>query len=113
VRDMLALLHVLDNRRQDIPLAAVLRSPIAMLPAPEDALARIRLAYPNKKELPFHEAVVRYAIDPNHDDALSARLRDILNQLDRWREMAQRRPLAELIWDIYDSTGYLAFCAGL
>ncbi len=113
VRDMLALLQVLDNRRQDIPLAAVLRSPIAMLPSPEDALARIRLAYPNKSEVPFHEAVIRYANDPAHDDELSAKLRDILAQLDRWRLMAQRRPLAELVWDIYDSTGYLAFCSGL
>ena len=28
VRDIVSLLHVLDNRRQDIPLAAVLRSPM-------------------------------------------------------------------------------------
>ena len=110
VRDMLALLQVLDNRRQDIPLAAVLRSPIASVPEPEDALARIRLEYP-KHVCPFHEAVVRYA-DEQHDE-LAAKLKDVLHRLDRWRLMAQRRPLAELIWDVYDSTGYLAFCTGL
>ncbi len=38
VRDVLSLLKVLDNRRQDIPLAAFLRSPIASLANPEDAL---------------------------------------------------------------------------
>ncbi len=27
--------------------------------------------------------------------------------------MCQRRPLAELLWEIYGSTGYLAFCTGL
>ncbi len=27
--------------------------------------------------------------------------------------MAHRRPLAEVLWQIYDETGYLAFCAGL
>jgi ATP-dependent helicase/nuclease subunit A len=113
VSDMLALLKVLDNRRQDIPLAGVLRSPLASLPEPEDALARIRLAYPDKLDVPFHEAVMRYAFDGTHDDELAAKLRDVIAQLNRWREMAQRRPLAELIWDIYDSTGYLAFCAGL
>src|SRR4029453_12884033 len=42
-----------------------------------------------------------------------AKLKDVLAQLDRWRTMARQRPLAELIWDVYDSTGYLAFCAGL
>ncbi|HYO08171.1 MAG TPA: UvrD-helicase domain-containing protein [Tepidisphaeraceae bacterium] len=110
VRDVLALLKVLDNRRQDIPLAGLLRSPLAALPDAEDALARVRLAY-DRKEVPFHQAVVRYAKD--HDDELAAKLRDVLAQLDGWRDMAQRRPLAELIWDVYDSTGYLAFCAGL
>lgn len=112
VRDMLALLSVLDNRRQDIPLAALLRSPIANIPHPEDALAQIRLAY-DKREVPFHEAVTRFANDDTHDDELAAKLRDLFVRIERWREMAQRRPLAELIWDIYDSTGYLAFCAGL
>jgi ATP-dependent helicase/nuclease subunit A len=112
VRDILALLKVLDNRQQDIPLAAVLRSPIASLPNPEDALARIRLAQPSHgSRLAFHQAVVAYAHD--HDDELSAALKNLLKNLDRWREMAQRRPLAELLWDIYDSTGYLAFCTGL
>lgn len=110
VNDILGLLKVLDNRAQDIPLAAVLRSPIAGLPEPEDALACIRLAYADRS-IPFHQAVVRYAFE--QDDELAAKLKDVLNQLDHWRTLAQRRPLAEVIWDIYDSTGYLAFCAGL
>jgi ATP-dependent helicase/nuclease subunit A len=112
VRDILALLKVLDNRQQDIPLAAVLRSPIASLPNPEDALARIRLAYPHHgSHVTFHQAVVAYARE--QEDELAAALNNLLRQLHRWREMAQRRPLAELLWDIYDSTGYLAFCTGL
>ena len=147
VRDMLALLSILDNQRQDIPLAAVLRSPLANLAMPEDAMARIHLAYRNdrsRKEtisvpvlsvqtngdqtngdvnsfvpavsaemapVPFHQAVVRYATE--QDDELAAKLRDFLRDLGRWREMAHRRPLAELIWAIYEQTGYLAFCSGL
>lgn len=111
VRDVLALLKVLDNPLQDIPLAAVLRSPIASIPEPEDALARIRLAYPNRAEVTFHEAVPRYARE--QDDELAARLRDLLNQIQEWREMAHRRPLAEVLWTIYDGSGYLAFCEGL
>ncbi|MEO6436327.1 MAG: 3'-5' exonuclease, partial [Tepidisphaeraceae bacterium] len=110
VNDVLALLKVLDNRAQDIPLAAVLRSPIAGLPDPEDILARVRLAYPDRS-IPFHQAVVRYAKERN--DEVAAKLNDVIARLDRWRTLAQRRPLAELIWDVYDSTGYLAFCAGL
>ncbi len=113
VRDVLALLKVLDNPRQDVPLAAVLRSPIAAMPNAEDALARVRLAYNDRgdHEVPFHEAVARYARE--HDDELAARLRDFLNELSDWREMAHRRPLADVLWTIYDASGYLAFCEGL
>ncbi|HEV2293270.1 MAG TPA: helicase-exonuclease AddAB subunit AddA [Tepidisphaeraceae bacterium] len=109
VRDMLALLALLDNQRQDVPLAGVLRGPLAALPEPEDSLARIRLAYSG--DVAFHQAVVRYASE-QHDE-LAAKLTDFLEQLKRWRVLSQRRPLAEVLWTIYQETGYLAFCAGL
>ncbi len=111
IRDMLALLRVLDNQQQDIPLAAVLRSPLSGLAEPEDCLARVRLAYSDVTEAPFHRAVVRYADE--RDDELSAQLRAFLRDLKDWRRLAHQRPLAELLWHIYDCTGYLAFCAGM
>jgi ATP-dependent helicase/nuclease subunit A len=113
IRDMLALLSVLDNQRQDIPLATVLRSPLASLAKPEDAFARVRMAFPSTGEMavPFHDAVVRYVIEK--DDALAGQLKGFLAQLDAWRQLAHRRPLAELIHTIYGQSGYLAFCAGL
>ena len=72
IRDMLSLLAILDNQQQDIPLAAVLRSPLAAIANPDDAMARIRLAY-RDEEVPFHQAVVKYAQEQN--DELAARLR--------------------------------------
>ncbi len=109
VRDMLSLLSLLDNQRQDVPFAGVLRSPLAGFAQTEDSLARIRLAY--DRDVPFHEAAVRYAEEK--DDELAARLREFFKELSAWRDLAQRRPLAELIATIYERTGYLAFCAGL
>jgi ATP-dependent helicase/nuclease subunit A len=113
VRDVLCLLQILDNQQQDIPLAAVLRSPLAGLPEPDDALAAIRVAFPGDEEhpIPFHEAVRRYALE--QDDALAARLRDFLIQLSDWRDLANKRPVAELLWRLYERTGYLAYCCGL
>lgn len=114
IRDMLALLGVLDNQRQDIPLAAVLRSPLANLPEAESCFARVRIAYPagGGKDAPaFHDAVVRYAQEK--DDELAAALRDFLAKFARWRVLAHSRPLAEVVWEVYEQTGYLAFCAGL
>ena len=107
VNDVLSLLHVLDNGHQDVPLAAVLRSPLGNLPDAEDALARIRLAHPG---VPFHAAVRLYA---DGDDELAAKLTDVLAQLSAWRQVARDRPVAELLWTVYDQTGYLAFCGGL
>ncbi|HEY8552786.1 MAG TPA: 3'-5' exonuclease, partial [Thermaerobacter sp.] len=64
VEMVLALLQVLDNPRQDIPLAAVLRSPVVGLDA--DDLARIRLA---ARHVPFYEAVCRVAgWDPDREE---------------------------------------------
>lgn len=115
VTDVLSLLRLLDNRRQDVPLAAVLRGPFSGLADPDDSLARIRLAYPRNPTTgeipPFHEAVFRYAQE--HDDELAARLREFLSDLDHWREIARQRPIAELLWTLYDTTGFLAYCGGL
>ena len=116
VRDVFSLLRVLNNQRQDVPMAAVLRSPLAGLPRPEDALAMIRLAYPapadgNGLRVAFHEAVGRYAAE--HDDELAAKLRDFLADLARWRVVAHQRPVADLLWQVYEETGFMAFCNGL
>jgi ATP-dependent helicase/nuclease subunit A len=110
VNDVLSLLHVLDNGRQDVPLAAFLRSPLGNLPTAEDALARIRVAY-GSDDVPFHVAVHRYA-EEQHDE-LAAHLKDTLARLTEWRRLARDRPVAELLWAVYDQTGYLAFCGGL
>ncbi|HUB27703.1 MAG TPA: 3'-5' exonuclease, partial [Tepidisphaeraceae bacterium] len=109
IRDCIALLNVLDNQHQDIPLAAYLRSPVARLASPEAAMARIRLEFP--MPLPFHEAVVRYAAQRGDD--LARQLNQLLAQLTAWRDLAGQRPLAELLWMIYEQTGYLAYVSGL
>lgn len=109
VRDMLALLSLLSNTQQDIPLAAVLRSPLLRLQNPEDLLARIRLAYPD--DTPFHQAAAQCAADANHPSGST--LRAAFADIERWRHMAFRRPLDQAIADIYAETGFVDFCSGL
>ena len=53
---LLDYLKILDNARQDLPLAAVLTSCFCGLS--EEELAKIRLAFPN---VPFYEAAALYA----------------------------------------------------
>ena len=52
---MIALLQIIDNPYQDIPLVAVLRSPMVGLT--EDELAEIRLA---DRTSEFYKAVLTY-----------------------------------------------------
>lgn len=112
----LALLSVIDNPIQDIPLAAVLRSPIVGL-EPKD-LSVIR-AYAKKGT--FYDAVK--AVAHASFESLGAlappadRLREVLNRflrdLDRWRTMARKSPLAEVLWNILTETGYHDYVGGL
>ncbi|MDI6709420.1 MAG: helicase-exonuclease AddAB subunit AddA [Bacillota bacterium] len=105
VQTMLALLQVIDNPRQDIPLAAVLRSPLYGLNA--EGLARIRLAAPQGD---FLDAV-RAAAHSGHPPADV--LQRFLADLERWRTLARRRSVAHLIWSIYRETGYPSYVRGL
>jgi len=112
VRDVVALLCLLDNQRQDLELAAYLRSPLARLPNPEDAMATVRVAYRNEKRpVPFHEAVVRYAAE--RADPLAVRLKALLDALHDLRLRANRQPVHDTIWQVYQETGYLAYVNGL
>ena len=107
IQDMLALLEVLDNPLQDIPLAAVLRSPIGGFEA--DELAQIRLA---NRDVLFHEAVFELA-ETDSGDKLTRRLKEFCRRLIAWRKLVRDVPLAEAIWQIYQQSCYLHYVAGL
>ncbi len=108
-RDVHSLLQVLDNGRQDIPLTAVMRSPLAGPPFSASDLLRIRLS---GGRLPFHLAVERYA-HKGEDTDLKERVATMLARLKRWRERVSRTPVADVLWEIYGDTEYLAYVSGL
>ena len=101
VETMLSLLKIIDNPRQDVPLVAVLRSPLVLLSAAE--LAQIRL---RQRDGDFFDALVQ-AKDDNEKTVL------FWEKLLSWRTMARRGTLSDLIWDIYRQTGYYDYVGGL
>lgn len=107
IQDMLSLLQLLSNPRQDIPLAAVLRGPLVSLN--ESHLAMIRRHSP---EQPFHQAVWDYT-ESGPDAELRRRLETFGGQLDTWRTAVRQGPLADVIWRIYTETDLPAFVSGL
>ncbi|MBF2596842.1 helicase-exonuclease AddAB subunit AddA [Listeria welshimeri] len=106
VATIIALLKVIDNPYQDIPLAAVLRSSIVGLN--EEELGQIRMA---KKKGYFFDALLAYK-----DITVSAaadRISDFITQLNNWRELSIRENLTALIWQIYQETNFYEFVGGL
>jgi len=108
IRETLALLRILDNPQQDIPLATVLLCP--MFNFSYDDLAHIRLAY-HRKEASFSEAAEHYAQQKRDD--LAARLAAFWERMARWRDLVRTVPLHEAIAHILADTGYAAHVAAM
>lgn len=106
VKTIISLLSVIDNPRQDIPLAGVLRSPLVGIGV--EGMAKIRLC---RKEGDFYDAVLTAAGMP--PDELTGRLVDFLSMLESWRTMSRQCRLPDLIHDIYRKTGYYDYTGGL
>ena len=109
IRDLVAALELLDNFQQDIPLAAVLRSGIMGPALSEDDLIEIRCL---NRDIPFHAAVRQYVKRGVHLD-LREKLSALLERVSRYRSEVRRRPLADVLWDLYERQGFLAYVGGL
>ena len=112
VQIMLSLLTVIDNPRQDIALAAVLRSPLAQFTT--EQLVEIRL---QKQGDDLWSALTQYADSwpcEGADDAeLPAKVQSFIAQLKQWRNLSRRSGVPELIWQIYRDTGYYDYVGGM
>ena len=104
VRDVVSFLRVLDNSRNEIALAATLRSP--MFGLSDDALyllAEHAHAREGRVLADILEETDSLANLPAED---AERLREFRNLLERLRDEGPWRPLAELVRDIVQATGY-------
>lgn len=100
VQVLLAYLDIIDNPRQDIPLAVVLKSPIVGLSI--EQLAKIK---GNHKELSFYDALLA----EQEDETISR----FLQQLDDFRGRTAYTAIHELIEQVYEETGYYYFASAM
>lgn len=98
VQTILNFLNVLDNARQDIPLAAVMLSPLGNFSA-ED-LANLRI---NDRNSDLYTLTEKKSAT---DDELGAKCKDFLNRINYWRTVAIQLSVPELLSKIYRETGY-------
>ena len=107
VHDVHNALSLIVNRRQDVPLAAYLRSPMVGLAAAD--LLAIRRVDANSA---FHEAVIHYARNGRHAP-LRQRLILALQQLDEWAAAARVLDIPALLQRVLQDAGYEHFAAAL
>jgi len=133
VETMLSLLQIIDNPLQDIPMLAVLRSPIGGFST--DDLADIRLT---DRSVSIYEAMVKLAgmeAGTNEDEneqntepadendtestvqvqepAIVTKTRKFFTNLNRWRDASQYLPTDELVWQLMIETGYYSYAGAL
>lgn len=102
ISTILSLLKIIDNPNQDIPLVTVLRSPIYHFD--DNELIRIRLL---DKASSFYSALQK--AKENIEEPLKSKVSAFLEQIAMFRKRQEYMPLHELIWLIYETTGYNAY----
>lgn len=105
IQTVLALLKVVDNPEQDLPLTAVLHSPIVGVTDRE--LAQIRSCC---AEGTFSEVCRKYA-EEGEDEALKGKLKDFYEMLGDFRRRVPYTAMHELLWYILEKTGYGEYAA--
>ena len=114
VRLFMDLLRAIDNRRQSIPLAAVLRSPIGGFSTEE--LIELRTLYgemDSSGARPVWRCFDSLARAAEDDTPLSQKARAFIENLTRWQELAGLMSVHALIGALLDETDYALFCRAL
>lgn len=96
---MMSLINIINNSLQDIPFITVMRSPIWGFP--DNELVQLKYNYPRSNMVLSVRACARA-----EETELGKRCRRAVSQLDRWRQYTRRKSVAQLIWAIYEETGF-------
>ncbi|MBQ9080675.1 MAG: UvrD-helicase domain-containing protein [Clostridia bacterium] len=101
---MISLLTIIDNPQKDIPLAAVLRSPLFGFTM--DEMSQIRAGAPRSVSL--YDAVTQYDA---LDGEAAKKCENFIQKLDGYRDMARALPADRLVRGIYRDTAILSLAA--
>ncbi|MBR5262644.1 MAG: helicase-exonuclease AddAB subunit AddA [Clostridia bacterium] len=102
ISTMLNLMRITDNPLQDVPLLAVMLSPIYGFTA--DELAEMRI---DERKKPLYHCVLKAAENG------SRKSRDFLEKLDKLRMLSSTLACSEFVRELYEITGYKAIVSAL
>lgn len=116
VETVLSFLAIIDNPRQDIPMAAVLRSPLFSFT--DEELGEIVLAKGSLYEKPYDkskENAVNLSLQAEKalPSALEEKWQNFQNKLERYRRLSRSLRLHSLLTLIYEETDYYNYVRAL
>ena len=116
VETVLSFLAIIDNPRQDIPMAAVLRSPLFSFT--DEELGEIVLAKGGLYEKPYDkskENAVNLSLQAEKalSPGLEEKWQNFLGQLERYRRLSRSLRLHSLLSLIYEETDYYNYVRAL
>lgn len=106
IKTILSLLKIIDNPDQDIDLVAVMRSNIGNFT--DNELVEIRLC---DKIGTFYDALQKAKVDTQKE--LKTKVENFLYMLKQFQDMQEYTPFHELVWYIYNKTGYYDYISVL
>ncbi len=107
IQAMKALLAVIDNPLQDVPLLAALKMPpFALTDGDLAAIRRVKTG----KNVPFYEAFTAIC---GECGPLGEKCRQIRDQLNAWRFQAETMRLSDFVWLVMQGGGYYAAVGAL
>ncbi len=101
IQTIVSLLKIIDNPNNDIPLVTVLRSSIANFN--DNDLIEIRLV---DRKCPFYEVMNKALESESVKEETKQKIKTFFEKIELWRVEQEYIPLDELIWKIYEDTGY-------
>lgn len=122
IRTVMSLLQVIDNPYQDVPLLAVLRSPIFGI-TPEE-LIDIRMLDREKHLYESIKSLAAEAEEPEiaigladhikfYEESLREKIQNFTASLEKWRERSIHMPIDEFIWYLYMDTSYYGYAGAM
>ncbi len=102
---IMSYLSVIDNVYQDIPMAAVMRSSIGGFTNEELAELKLLVEKAERRECYLYD-LLKIAAVSEEPSRLREKAAAFLEQLTYFRIRKKEIPLHELLWEIYQKTGY-------
>ncbi len=106
----LELLKIVDNPYQDIPLAAVLLSPIAGLDA--NVLAKIK-THDDSNPFSLYRACQKYMEDAEAADSTALQLKTFFEKLTRWNQKSRLLGFGTFLKELLEESGLYNFCSAM